>query len=126
VFRPSTGDWYVLRSSDNSFFGIHFGLAGDIPAAADFDGDKRTDLSVYRPSNGTWYRINSGNNQFVPQRFGTAEDKPAAADYDGDGKADIAVFRPSTSFWYLLRSTAGFAAQQWGAAGDVPVPSLNR
>jgi hypothetical protein len=126
VFRPSIAAWYVLRSSDNSFFGISFGLPGDIPAAADFDGDRRTDISVYRPSNGTWYRINSGNNQFVPQRFGTAEDKPVAADYDGDGKADIAVFRPSNSFWYLLRSTAEFAAQQWGTAGDVPVPALNR
>ncbi len=31
VFRPSSGDWYVLRSSDGSLFGPHWGVNGDVP-----------------------------------------------------------------------------------------------
>jgi len=44
------------------------------------------------------------------------------ADFDGDGKTDVSVFRPSTGVWYLDRSTAGFAAINWGVSGDVLVP----
>jgi hypothetical protein len=45
------------------------------------------------------------------------------ADFDGDGKADVSVFRPSTGIWYLNRSTSGFAAIQWGLAGDKLTPA---
>ena len=44
-------------------------------------------------------------------------------DFDGDGSADLAVFRPTDNVWYLLRSTAGFTAIQFGAAGDLLVPA---
>ena len=30
VFRPSNSSWYVLKSSDNGFFGVQFGLNGDV------------------------------------------------------------------------------------------------
>ncbi|HLM03080.1 MAG TPA: hypothetical protein VK400_18660, partial [Pyrinomonadaceae bacterium] len=36
-------------------------------------------------------------------------------------RADFAVFRDGT--WYLQRSQAGFAALQFGQAGDVPAPA---
>lgn len=126
IFRPSTGTWVRINSSDGAQISTRWGTQGDIPTPADFDGDGKTDISVYRPSVGTWYRINSSNGQFFGQQFGVAEDIPVAADYDGDGKADIAVFRPSTRTWYLQRSTAGFTGVQWGAAGDLPVPTLIR
>lgn len=46
----------------------------------------------------------------------------ARADFDGDGKTDLSVFRPSEGVWYLNRSTAGFSALRFGAAGDEIVP----
>ena len=45
-------------------------------------------------------------------------------DTNGDGRADIAIFRPSTGVWYMLRSTAGFAAMQFGISTDIPTPNV--
>ena len=44
------------------------------------------------------------------------------ADFDGDGKTDVSVFRPGDGNWYLLRSTAGFAAINWGLSTDTIIP----
>ncbi len=44
------------------------------------------------------------------------------ADFDGDGKTDLSVFRPSEGNWYLMRSTAGFAALNWGNSTDTLLP----
>jgi subtilisin-like proprotein convertase family protein len=42
------------------------------------------------------------------------------ADFDNDGRTDLSVFRDGN--WFIQRSTAGFLAVQWGAAGDFLVP----
>jgi uncharacterized delta-60 repeat protein len=120
IFRPSDGNWWYLSSLDGGQRAVQWGISTDIPAPADFDGDGKTDFAVYRPSTGTWYIINSGNGSFTIMNFGISEDKPVPADYDGDGKADIAVFRPSTGTWYQQKTTAGFAAQQFGTGTDIP------
>jgi uncharacterized delta-60 repeat protein len=123
IFRPSTGDWWYQSSVNNAQRATRWGISTDVPAPADFDGDGKTDFAVFRPSNGVWYIINSSNGSFTILNFGLSEDKPVPADYDGDGKADIAVFRPSTGVWYLQRSTAGFAAVQFGVSTDIPTPN---
>jgi uncharacterized delta-60 repeat protein len=123
IFRPSTGDWWYQSSINNAQLAVRWGISTDIPAPADYDGDGKTDFAVYRPSTGTWYIINSSNGSFTIMNFGISEDKPVPADYDGDGKADIAVFRPSTGVWYMQRSTAGFAAVQFGVSTDIPTPN---
>lgn len=120
VFRPSNGDWYINRSSNNAFSAQNFGLSGDLLTPADYDGDGLTDISVFRA--GYWYRLNSSDNQFVAVPFGQAGDVPVPADFDGDKKADIAVFRPSNGYWYRLNSTNNqFVYQHFGMTGDKPV-----
>ncbi|MCB0345568.1 MAG: S8 family serine peptidase, partial [Bdellovibrionales bacterium] len=58
VWRPSTGMWYVLPSSENFDFDAHWakqwGLYGDKPFVGDIDGDGLSDFIVYRPSYGLW------------------------------------------------------------------------
>ncbi len=121
VFRPSTGTWYSLNSSNGAFVATQFGQNGDIIVPGDYDGDGKTDNAVYRPSTGAWYVLRSTAG-FTAIGFGTTGDIPAQGDFDGDGKTDFAVFRPSTGTWYLYQTTLGFAVVQFGASGDKPVP----
>ena len=122
IFRPSTGEWYVLRSSDGSYFSFQFGLGSDLAAAADFDGDNKTDAAVFRPSTGEWFVLRSTDAGATIAVFGTNGDRPAPGDYDGDGKTDFAVFRPSTGQWWVRRSSDNqVTVFQWGVASDVIV-----
>ena len=36
VFRPSNSGWYFLKSSDNSFFGVEFGISNDVAVPSIF------------------------------------------------------------------------------------------
>jgi hypothetical protein len=121
IYRPSVGEWWYLRSSDNANRAFQFGNSTDKIAPADFTGDGKTDIAFFRPSNGFWYILRSEDSLFTAFPFGTNGDIPTPADYDGDGKADAAVFRPSTSTWYVSKSSGGTIFQQFGATGDVPV-----
>jgi hypothetical protein len=79
VFRPSTGVWYTLRSSDGQVQAAQFGAAGDIPVAGNYDGDGRTDFAVFRPSSGNWYILRSSDGQLQSAHFGAPDDIPAIA-----------------------------------------------
>lgn len=120
-FRPSVGHWFVLRSTDNSFFAFPFGSNGDIPAAGDYDGDLKSDAAVFRPSSATWFILLSAGGTTILQ-FGANGDQPVPADYDGDGKSDVAIYRPSVGEWWYTRSSNGVtAALQFGTTGDIPI-----
>jgi hypothetical protein len=122
VYRPSTGMWYVVRSSIGTGWERQWGWPGDIPVPADYDGDGQRDVAVYRPSNGVWY-VAGSRTGISTWQWGIEGDVPVPADYDGDGKADVAMYRPSIGGWYIIRSSGGIGSQQWGIPGDVPVPA---
>ena len=90
----------------------------------DFDGDRKSDVSVFRPSENKWYISQSSDSQVTQKVFAISGDIPTPADFDGDGKTDLAIFRPSTgNWWYLASSDNTQRTTQFGASGDLPLPS---
>jgi hypothetical protein len=79
-FRPSTGEWFVLRSENQTYYSAPFGSNGDVPASGDYDGDGRADFGVFRPSTGTWYLQRSTAGTHI-QSFGKTGDKPVPSAY---------------------------------------------
>ncbi len=94
------------------------------PAPFDYDGDRKTDVSIFRSGPGEWWYLRSSNGGNGALQFGTQTDKLAAADYTGDGKTDIGFFRPSSGEWFILRSEDfSFYSFQFGTASDIPAPA---
>ncbi len=123
VWRNSTGVFYVLKSSTNTWDTVQFGSPGDNPRVTqDFDGDQKADFAVTRKQGGSlaWY-ISGTASGFQAMFFGLDTDVPLRGDFDGDTKADIAVWRPSNGTWYILKSTGGITYVQFGLATDKPV-----
>lgn len=126
VFRPSTGEWYINRSTGGVSIAA-FGTATDRPVPADYDGDGKSDIAVFRPQGGSsaaeWWYLRSTDGAVRAAGFGEAGDKAVPGDYTGDQKADFAFFRPSTGTWFILRSEdLSFYSFPWGRSDDVPVP----
>lgn len=89
---------------------------------ADFDGDRRTDLSVWTSMSGNWQIERSSDSSPLAVQWGQSGDVPVSGDFDGDGKTDQAIFRPSTGVWWFIYSSNGLRpAVQFGLNGDVPV-----
>ena len=115
VWRPSTGEWFVLPSSTGYSFPKHFsrqlGLPGDIPVAGKYDADNKTDMAVFRPGTGEWfvrYSSQGFDGAYATIQWGLPGDFPVPGDYDGDGRTDIAVFRPRDGNYYVLKSSGAF------------------
>ena len=123
IFRPSGGEWWYNRSSDNQTVAFQFGNANDKLVSADYTGDGKTDVAIWRPADGQLYVLRSEDSSFYAIPFGVSTDIFVAGDYDGDRKADPAVFRPSNSTWYVLKSGGGVDIVQFGASADLPVPA---
>ena len=127
VWRPDTGEWWVLRSSngydqDNAIT-FRWGKLGDVPVQADYDGDHKADFAVFRSTENRWYIRYSATGKSSVQWFGLAGlDTLVPADYTGDKKADIAVYR--SGVWYVLNSSTGETEQtSFGFNDDVAVPA---
>lgn len=122
IFRPGSGEWWLMGSSDGGVRVFTFGLENDQIVPADYTGDGITDIAIWRESTGEWYILRSEDNSFYAFPFGTNGDIPVTGDYDGDGMDDPAVFRPSNGFWFIVNSaTNDIRIQEFGINGDKPV-----
>ncbi|MBA3601278.1 MAG: CHRD domain-containing protein [Acidobacteria bacterium] len=103
------GIFYTLRSADNTFNGVAFGINTDNPTVcADYDGDGKADYAVYRRGTGTTpsvFYILGSTRGFFAVPFGSESDAPIIADWDGDRISDPSVYRTSTATYYGLRSS---------------------
>ena len=133
VWRSSNATFYSYNSSNAQTITTPYGSSADKPVCGDYDGDGRADLAVWRSSNTTWYYKKSSDGTSNSMQWGTGTDIPVQNDYDGDGKVDMALWRAVNSGnndvgrWYIYQSSNGQIRQeQWGIAGDFPVPALYR
>jgi uncharacterized delta-60 repeat protein len=123
------GKWKIVRKGYYEYqeLTLDFGLEGDTPVPADYDGDGLPDLGVFRGSTGDWFTRKYYLDGCEPMdctgqvHFGSPGDVPAPGDFDGDGKTDRAVFRPSEGNWYILFSSGGWTGLHFGQNGDLPV-----
>jgi hypothetical protein len=124
-------NWYILRSSDNTFYARQWGrdtnYQRNTPVAADYDGDGKTDLAVYTLSDavggiGDFQILQSSTNTGITRQWGYNTDKRVQADYDGDGKTDLAVVR--NGIWYILQSSNGtLRVEYFGLSTDGFIPA---
>ncbi|PYS99297.1 MAG: hypothetical protein DMF63_11780 [Acidobacteria bacterium] len=78
VYRPSTGQWFILRSTDGAVQAFAWGNSTDVPVPGDYDGDGKDDVAVYR--NGQWW-LNRSTSGPTTQFFGVAGDTPIPRRY---------------------------------------------
>ncbi len=118
VFR--SGNFYTLRSSDNTFNGVAFGINTDDPTiCADYDGDGKADYAVYRRGTPSVFYILGSTRGFFAVAFGSDVDLSIIADWDGDRLSDPSVYRTSTGTYYGLRSSDNqLYAQNFGNFGS--------
>lgn len=109
--------WFILRSTNNTFSAVSFGLSGftngngDLPiAGADYNGDGRADLTVIRRAadgSATYFAGDATTGALVAsQQWGNFDmDFFVVGDYVGDRRADFAVYRAfaggTNGNWYI-------------------------
>jgi hypothetical protein len=123
IYRPSNGQWWILKSSDGSNYVLTFGIATDKIVPGDYTGDGKADPSIYAPSqnfNWKYFRSEDGG---VSLSGSLADLTKVPGDYDGDHRIDFALFNESNGLWTIYKSSGGQAFATFGTTGDKPVPN---
>ena len=130
IFRPSTGEWWINRSTLGLAVPV-FGSTTDKITPADFDGDGLTDIAVWRElAQSRFFILESSTNTVRSDDFGVIGDDPrVVGDWDGDGRADPAVYRhgaPNTQSIFFFRGSnnnpsGNITFLPWGNGSDQPV-----
>jgi hypothetical protein len=80
---------------------FHYGTAGDVPIAGDWNGDGIDTIGIFH--DGRWHRDIDGDGRTTPRdrsaQFGRAGDLPVTGDWNGDGITDLGIYRGG--IWYL-------------------------
>jgi hypothetical protein len=122
VYRPSTAQWFVQKSTNNYVGQLvaTFGWANhDIPVHANYNGGTTT-IGVYRPTTGEFFiQGKPGSTIVVVAKSG---DVPVPGNYDNTGKDELAVFRPGAPASWFILGPSGVRMVSFGGATDVPVP----
>jgi len=63
--------WFIRNGAT-----VPWGVLGDIPVPADYDGNGTVDIAIYRPSTGQWFIRNGAT-----VAWGAAGDAPASRAY---------------------------------------------
>lgn len=106
VFDRLKVRWTIRVSQEQILWIFNFGLHGDIPIPADFNGDGCTQAGIYRPWTNTYYTgISRNKARLTPvesvTQWGLSGDRPTIANVDGDAKADFMIYRPTSNQYYI-------------------------
>lgn len=110
--------WHILSDDRASYTSGDWGEFGDVPMAADIDGDGRDDRIVFHGTTGTWYIAYAAGGSRAVQ-WGTWGDIPMVSRVNGHPA--LVVWRPSNQKFYTFDAVTGATTEaQWGAPGDIP------
>jgi Tol biopolymer transport system component len=121
VFRPSSGQWFLLEDGDTVVATL--GGPGDQPVPAAYLGTRHAQPAVFRPRTREWLiRVANGPTRAI--QFGGPADQPVPGDYLGLGRTQIAVFRPGSAEWFIRDDARDQVRRvRFGQPGDEPVPA---
>jgi hypothetical protein len=104
------GVWSIQREAGPAL-SLAIGEPGDVPIAADWDGDGLLDPGVYRPRSRRWLvPLSSGGRLDFEVSGMTAADIPVAGDWLGAGHALPGFYRPGDATWHLFSANGVDAA----------------
>jgi hypothetical protein len=110
LYAPQTGQWGALVSGagvNQSQSGV-WGPGWQV-AAADFNGDRRSDLVFFKAATLEWIQVYAaGNGAFVYTRGSLPADAArgqlSVGDFDGDGRDDLLFYDAGTGVWTIALS----------------------